>query len=724
MLNRLAKPNKTIKEHTQDLLNCLEVLKNMGYIRSEHLYSLIKCACIYHDYGKVNEKFQIRVKSDKWIKFNDSDEVAHNVLSMFFVNPDDFDKGTDDYYKVLFAVGYHHNYCCVKETLYNKRELIKELLKPFDTFAIKRSIYNKIDEELMLNDEAVLLKGFLHKCDYCASSDCQVELKNDYLNDCMDKLLLKWKETNPNSDWKPMQKYCQDNTDNNIIVVAQTGMGKTEGALKWIGNNKGYFVLPLRTAINAMYDRIVNNIVIDNIEERLGILHSESIDYIIENEYEIDDVVSYNEKGKKMSMPLTISTIDQLFDFVFRYNGYEMKLTTFSYSKIVVDEIQMYGPELLAYLIYGIKSIIKMGGKVAIVTATLPPFIRELLGDKFKYAEFTDDLLRHNIEVRNFRINDDEIVNKYYDNKKMNKSNKILVICNTIKEAQRMYDAVVEKLLPEDKDNVNMLHTRFTKADRAKKEFEIIEVGRTEYEGNQIWITTSVVEASLDIDFDYLFTELMDINSLFQRMGRCNRKGKKSCEETNCYVYTEIDENLLSINGKGFIDSEIFKISKEAISTVYGKISEKEKIELINKYFTTDKIADSKFMKDYKKYYKNVKKLSLYSMDKRDVELRHIDSINIVPNILYEKNVERYNKLKNAIDNEKDRIEKIKLINEFCKDMISVPAYECSKNVNANYNYGTINGRRYFVVIDCGYDSKKGFVSKSKSSDNGYCTFW
>lgn len=49
---------------------------------------------------------------------------------------------------------------------------------------------------------------------------------------------------------------------------------------------------------------------------------------------------------KKLSMPLTVTTMDQLFDFVFKYNGYEMKLTTFSYSKIVIDEIQMYGPEL------------------------------------------------------------------------------------------------------------------------------------------------------------------------------------------------------------------------------------------------------------------------------------------------------------------------------------------------------------------------------------------
>ena len=33
-------------------------------------------------------------------------------------------------------------------------------------------------------------------------------------------------------------------------------MGKTEAGLLWLGNHKGFFILPLRTAINAIYARI------------------------------------------------------------------------------------------------------------------------------------------------------------------------------------------------------------------------------------------------------------------------------------------------------------------------------------------------------------------------------------------------------------------------------------------------------------------------------------
>jgi CRISPR-associated endonuclease/helicase Cas3 len=55
--NYLAKPDKTIEEHIADLLNALEILKNIGYIKKERIYKLSKKACELHDLGKVNDMF-------------------------------------------------------------------------------------------------------------------------------------------------------------------------------------------------------------------------------------------------------------------------------------------------------------------------------------------------------------------------------------------------------------------------------------------------------------------------------------------------------------------------------------------------------------------------------------------------------------------------------------------------------------------------------------------
>ena len=42
----------------------------------------------------------------------------------------------------------------------------------------------------------------------------------------MSLLLNKWKRTILRADWNDMQKYMISNRDDNVVVVAQTGMGK------------------------------------------------------------------------------------------------------------------------------------------------------------------------------------------------------------------------------------------------------------------------------------------------------------------------------------------------------------------------------------------------------------------------------------------------------------------------------------------------------------------
>ena len=87
---------------------------------------------------------------------------------------------------------------------------------------------------------------------------------------------------------------------------------------------------------------------------------------------------------------------------MFRAPGFELKVATLSYSKVVIDEIQMYSADLLAYLIYGLKYITDFGGKFAIMTATLPGIVTYLLekeGVKFVTTEpFTNNKKRHSFK--------------------------------------------------------------------------------------------------------------------------------------------------------------------------------------------------------------------------------------------------------------------------------------------------------------------------------------
>ncbi len=708
----LAKPDKTIAEHNEDLQRCLKVLINNGYLKDQDLIEIIREACKYHDYGKANKRFQERVKSEGKIKFDEEKEITHNVLSLYFIDKGKYEE--KDYLKILFAVAHHHNYCNVVGTIKDKRELIKELLEGFETFKFTSKALKKANE-LAEEKDVILIKGVLNRCDYCASAGCEIEYKNDFLKENMDSLLKGWQEKNSKAKWNEMQEFCDKNSDKNIIVIGQTGLGKTEAGLKWIGNNKGFFVLPLRTAINAMYGRIRENIVKENVENRLAILHSESVNYVINQYRDIEDIIEYNNKGKRLSMPLTITTMDQLFDFVYKYNGYEMKLALYSYSKIVIDEIQMYGPDLLAYLIYGIKKIIEMGGKVAILTATLPPFIRSYLGEEFEYKEFiNDNIKRHNLKVINSEISSEDIIEKFNENLESgNKANKILVICNTIKKAQSMYDEIVKRV---DSKYVDVFHSKFTRADRSGKEREIIEDGKTDVQKDKIWVSTSIVEASLDIDFDYIYTELQDLNSLFQRLGRCNRKGVKSVEEANCFVYTKIDENLIKRGEFGFIDGKIFDLSLQAIKGVNGLLTESEKIKLLKENFTVENIAGSEFENKYREVYNGLKNLPVHESDKKEIKLREIDSIDVIPKVIYDENEEDIENILNELKKEKNSLRKIELVDKLYRYVVNIQKYNYRKCFNVKEL--EISEYRKINVIDCNYDKKVGFSIKTEDKES------
>ena len=751
-----AKPNKSIIEHTNDLLDVLEILWNLGYIKEERIYELIQKACIYHDIGKINKEFQKRVKN-KGIKFDENKEVAHNVLSLYFIDESKFNN-KEDYLIVSNAVVNHHDYCDIGLAIIEKSDIIENLLEGLDHKKVKKVIPAKI-ASISQDIDAIKIKGYLHKCDYSASSGYTAEYENNFLEKSLENVLNKWKLDNQDASWNELQQYCIENKNENIIAIAQTGMGKTEAGLLWIGDNKGFFILPIRTAINAIYDRTKKYISSygGNLEEQLGLLHSSSLEYLLlqseddkyddKDEYidkkEDKEIIEYEKIAKQLSLPINVSTIDQLFDFVYKYPAYELKLTTLSYSKIVIDEIQMYGPDLLAYLVYGLERIVEQGGKVAILTATLPPFVKELLSKsiKFKIKEdgFTDNSKRHNLKILDKRIDSNDICNKYRENEKLNKSNKILVVCNSITQAQNLYEEISDIL---GNKNLHILHSKFIKGQRLSKESEIIEFGKT-YKDNKsneldkqsgIWISTSIVEASLDIDFDYLFTELQDLNSLFQRLGRCNRKGKKDSSENNCYIYTQIDERSFINGDRGYIDKDIFELSKEAISLWEGQISEKEKIELINKYLTMDKIKNSNYITQYKHTYNFIKNLTPDTFKSDEVKLRNILSKDIIPSPIYHE----YNgdikelelKLKDkSLNSPENKGEKIKLQNKLKKYTVSVHPnhitnyYRALKNGLAiRYDNVRVSDYEYIPVIECeytelGYRQKK-FVNQDNINTN------
>ncbi|MBC1917509.1 CRISPR-associated helicase Cas3' [Listeria booriae] len=732
-MNRyLAKsnPEETIQEHTDNLLTNYKILQEI-YPEIPVNWYFLKLACLTHDLGKMNVYFQEKVSGGR----RNKKEIPHNYLSVAFVP---YKKLKEEGYskeeiQLLFQAVARHHERDIHFTLEEWSSEMQKLEQEWNGFtygalednrAYRNRIpskYYQVSVRIFEGDNAqsfelfiqyVLLKGLLNRIDFAASAYIDVEKPNDFLESALNNQLQTFRQSNPDADWKPLQKYMYAHQQDNIIVVAETGMGKTEAGLLWLGNNKGFFTLPLRTAINAIYDRLAGSetgIIRENMTDRVGLLHSETYGQYLQREKDIQDIEDYFTKTRQMSLPITVCTLDQLFDFVFRYAGFEPKLATLSYSKVIIDEVQMYSPDLLAYLIVGLSYIQKVGGQFAILTATLPGIIPDLLvenGVSFTRAEedFISDRIRHSLEVVHEQINSD-FISDFYD------GNRILVICNTVRVAKEMYEEL-EKIYG---DEVKLIHSQFIKRDRNAKSDAILADGHKTSEGPCIWVATQVVEASLDIDFDLLFTELSDLNGLFQRMGRCYRNRELDVA-TNVYVF---DEKCSGIGKNSVIDPLIHQNSRKVLQEVGGAISEAEKLALIDCVYSTEALAGSDYYTAVIDNIDYVQSFHTYELDKKTVreKFRNINSVTVIPEPVFDENraeIEGYMAeiSKSGKENKRSRMEARTKLSEF---MMDAPGYIVKKSEldkKEMTKYETIS------VLKCNYSSEIGIILKEPSQEN------
>ena len=736
-----SNPPETIQEHTDNLLVNYRLLKET-YPGLNMNWDMLYLVCLHHDLGKMNLKFQNKIIGRKY----DNTEIPHGILSLSFFNAKKLKEAGYsklDIKIMATAIAYHHD----REFKYGDEELIEEIEK-LEKEAINFS-YDKIENlevrklsdkyfncEIVRRDkygedaffQYVMLKGMLNRIDYAASAGINVENKNDFLSDGLDKFMAGLKEKNPKAEWNELQKYMEENRDENIIAIAQTGMGKTEAGLLWIGNNKGFFTLPLKTAINAIYKRITENIVESEIDKRVALLHGDTYSKYLEKSDDESleaDIDEYYNRTKQMSLPLTVCTLDQIFDFVFRYRGFEPKLATLAYSKVVIDEIQMYSPDLLAYLINGLSYITKVGGKFAVLTATLPSIVLDLMKkENIPFVEpriFVDNKrVRHSIKVLNEEINIERILEQYNDNK-------VLVVCNTVKRAQEIYKGLAEVLGGNRKD-LNLLHSRFLKKDRAVKEESILTMGARESAETGIWIGTQIVEASLDIDFDVLLTELSDLNGLFQRMGRCYRN-RELDKEYNCYVFDGGERKCSGVGKNSVIDPDIFILSKNALRTLDGTITEQIKVDMIKNIYTMENLLDTDYFKIFQKSMEFVKMKLDNEMKREEVlkEFRNIHSVNIMPEKTYQENKGKIEEILDFINQPYNK----ELTSDERKDLKKEKARLKTKLydylVNVNYQYIEKNCEKVeravgkyerFFILKCDYSEEVGveFLKSEKKN--------
>lgn len=346
-----------------------------------------------------------------------------------------------------------------------------------------------------------------------------------------------------------------DEKDHNMALVAPTGVGKTEFALSWGAGRKLFFILPMRVAANSMYLRIRN--LLNDIDSGLGynvaLLHGEAaqtLTHILGNNTEEieEETRQVLELARHLSYPYIVCTADQIVPSALRFPGFERIYASMMEANVVIDEVQAYDPRAAAIITHFIQQISSLGGKVLLVTATMPGFVEKALRDRTdmtfrrfldtEYGKQMKTVCRHRVVIEKYSQENPVHAEKIISEAK--KGKKVLVVMNTVGSSKKIYD-LVRKILDEKKSNIRciLLHSHFTMEDRRKKEKEIFSLMPNDDKEEKgigcIVISTQIVEASLDIDADIMFTEITPVDSLVQRMGRVNRNRKnwKQIKDSN-----------------------------------------------------------------------------------------------------------------------------------------------------------------------------------------------
>lgn len=647
---------KTLKEHHKDIVTCAEMFfLEYGEYFTEKEKKLVVEACRIHDLGKVNLVFQAMICPKLAEKFHidvrKTQQIPHGFLSAVTISLDEFDDLSElfsdkDFGPFITAVYYHHD----REDHYNspaiRKYAEKYYMKQIEEYLnrkIRKLNCSNLDDLLFRNNvytgkyipdsnawkEYLLIKGLLNKFDYTVSAGYE---NAESAIDLHEKKLVKNIEKFLNGkELRPAQKFMKMNTDKNLIVIAHTGSGKTEASLLWMNGEKSFYTLPLKVSSNAIYLRIKENYEYKDV----ALLHSDAMAVYLREYNGNEDIGEKYERSKMLSQPLTVCTVDQLFRFVYRALGTEIFAATLKYSKLVLDEIQAYEPRVIATIIYGLKMIQEMGGKFAIITATFPPVLKYFMeqyglveGKQYIFKDFTgkeyqvEKYPRHKVEIRHSEMNLDEI-------RLRGKNRKVLVICNTVSKAQKFY----KKL---EGENVWLLHSKYIRRDRAFLERKIMEFSESGESG--IWITTQIVEASLDIDFDILYTEMCTADSLLQRMGRCNRKGRYCPNEANIVVFD--NRNGVSEGKRRSVyEDKLYDRSLELLSK-YEHIlfSEDKKTAYMNEVYSVDGVKETIYFENIQKDLKLFSEIHPTEYSADEAEVRDIRSVTIVPENVYVEN--------------------------------------------------------------------------------------
>nr|WP_295934912.1 CRISPR-associated helicase Cas3' [uncultured Dyadobacter sp.] len=552
-------------------------------------------------------------------------------------------------------------------------------------------------------------KAILNIADWSASGHRPLEQPLHYRPEEL-KLKLHERAERQNrrfDDWRAFQQASI--VSGNVLAIAPTGSGKTEASLLWASQRQGWekilFLLPTRVTANALYlrlDEYFGKTDEINPEPYTAVVHSSAKMFRQDLDKNYEELSYYREAG--FFKAVTVATVDQMLTQGFNLGWWEMKTFHLFRAKVIIDEVHAYQPYTLGLLVASIEYLRKKWQtEFYIMTATMPTQLLEILTNALGGEPNVTLLKDHELldKARNtYRVVEntvDELSDEIEGRLKAGK--KVLLVVNTVDEAIRIYDAYksYECLL---------YHSRFTVKDRNEKEKLILK--REEEPSGQgfLLIATQIVEVSLDIDYDFLYTENAPIDAIIQRAGRVNRKRDDSKEtEVIIFPHREASQHIYEEAKKsGQPAYPVLTKTWEVLLQHNGeKLSEAELLKMVDEVYKDWTVAEDSSFKDAKLKYREIQETQKFVYDNSNENeaaytREGLDSVNVIPSIFQQELSE-----KSARDKSKHEV--------------SISKRRCLTAKREGRTEKDLK-HEWFLYLDCNYDFDKGVQFKHKENDN------